>query len=383
MQEQIEFASAVLSALLSGEGALRYVRVAAYFGAFLLSLGAVLRSFPWRRTLRSYPALLLVYPYSLAALYYTWRLILTFFVEQNAAFAAHPDPPNLFIEAYVLVCDSAAGWWWSSQLLCFVTVACPVAFGEAARRGMSPRLALAYMVTAFLGAVSLAFPFLFAHLLLLPTLPLAKRRASAAPGWLWPLCVVAALVSIPLLPAALLSSHRPVFIVALAVVHGVLLVPFAHSALVGSGRPDSNPAAAPARAGRTAYLALAACVTALHLYATYNAIAQLRPNPTRRGGPPPPLMAAWAVVRGLAAAFWRNVCQTSISIDVVLSTGALLSYLLRGSEPTERSYVRRCCAITPLVGPAAVLALVAARRAGKEAQERVPAPPRKASRLTE
>ena len=53
------------------------------------------------------------------------------FTEQHAG---DPDPPNLFVEAYVLVCDAAAGWWWSSALLCWVTVACPVAHAEAARR---------------------------------------------------------------------------------------------------------------------------------------------------------------------------------------------------------------------------------------------------------
>ena len=140
------------------------------------------------------------------------------------------------------MCDSLAGWWWSSLLLCWVTVACPVAHAEASRRGLAVGSALAYVTVAFLGAVSLAFPLFLSHLLVLPRLPppRATRAAAAASGaprhaWLWPACTLAALLSIVALP---LSVHnaRPVFIAALACLHVVLAVPFAAQSAAATGR---------------------------------------------------------------------------------------------------------------------------------------------------
>ena len=136
--------SNVAEALLAGEGYGTHVRTAAYFALFLGSLGYVLFSFPWAAACRRQPALLAAPALSLAALLATWRLILRFFVESHGA-ATGADSPNLFVEAYVLVCDDRAGWWWSHLLLTWVSVACPLVAREVARRAMSPPLALAYL----------------------------------------------------------------------------------------------------------------------------------------------------------------------------------------------------------------------------------------------
>ena len=133
MPDDVLRASRVAAAVLSGEGVLTHVRTAAYFTAFLGCLIEIIARFPWRRAWRQAPALLLALPYSLGALLVTWRLILLFFVEHQERYSSHPDPPNLFVEAYALVADAPAGWWWSQLLLGWVLVACPL----AAREGLS------------------------------------------------------------------------------------------------------------------------------------------------------------------------------------------------------------------------------------------------------
>ena len=101
----------VTGALTSGEGVMTHVRTLGYFTAFLGSLGTVLAHFPWSAAWRERPLLLSSVPFSLSALFATWRLILAFMVAFQATFASHPDPPNLFVEAYALVCDAARMLW--------------------------------------------------------------------------------------------------------------------------------------------------------------------------------------------------------------------------------------------------------------------------------
>ena len=91
---------AVAAALTSGDGYGTHIRTSIYFLAFLGALGAVLCAFPWRVLFARRPLVLLLAPsLSLTALLLTWRLILIFFVSFTTRHAAHPDPPNLFVEA--------------------------------------------------------------------------------------------------------------------------------------------------------------------------------------------------------------------------------------------------------------------------------------------
>ena len=196
--------SSVRSAFFRDDDTLgSWIRTTLYFCAFIGALASALFSFPWSTLIRRRSPLVILAPaFSLAALLMTWRLILMFFVDFTLRHASHPDPPNLFVEAYVLVVDSWPGWLWSCTLLCWVAVACPVAHTEACRRGMPARTALAYIILAFLGAVSLAFPLFFAHLLVLPRKPTSVSRATPAAinasrgnRWLWPACTIAAVLS--------------------------------------------------------------------------------------------------------------------------------------------------------------------------------------------
>ena len=231
--------SSISAAFLAGDGYGTHVRTALYFSAFLGCLAAVLHSFPWGAA-RQRGLLLLSLPYACTSLICTWRLILLFFVGHTQCFAGHADPPNLFVEAYALVCDSPAGWWWSSTLLLWVAVACPLAHFEAVRRGMPASVAVAYIVVAFLGAVSVAFPLLFSHLMLLqPQSPSSRvifsspsgdrargqayirdRRSAPSSAWpaslvlegwelrWWAVCDAAALLSVCVLPSSVLSARR-------------------------------------------------------------------------------------------------------------------------------------------------------------------------------
>lgn len=293
---ELTFAN-VGAALFAGDGIGTHVRTATYFACFLGCLAYVLRRFPWGSAT-------IVVPYSMAALAYTWRLILIFFVEHTQRFTGHPDPPNLFVEAYVLVCDSAAGWWWSSVLLLWVTIACPMAHAEAIRRGMPMQTFLAYVVVAFLGAVSLAFPLLLMHLLKLPpvTAAPAARTRTAEVWWAWPTCVAAALVSIALLPWSVHAS-RPVFIVALAVVHFVLVLPPAQAAMC---------ARSPALLGASAYRLLAVLAAALQLSATVATTLELRKEIAHR----------WALAR-----------QQRLHVCTLLAR--LVSVLLQADAPAR------------------------------------------------
>lgn len=311
--------ASVAEALFSGD-AMSHVRTAAYFASFLGCLFIVLHQFPWRSRAA------LVMPYSLAALVCTWRLILLFFVEHTQRYAAHPDPPNLFVEAYVLVCDAPAGWWWTNILLVWVTVACPMVHAEATRRGMPPSVVLAYIIVAFLGAVSLAFPPLLAHLLTLPTTPRKTGKtslaaaAAAAAGvnaaadvnalW-WPVCIGASLLSIVVLPCSVALS-RPIFILALVIVHVVLALPFMPIA-TRSPKDGNSPSDDISVLGARGYRLLAFTSAVLHVGSTAAAALSLG---IATSAPMDVGSRLWELLGLLRAAFNRNVCVQPQSDDL-------------------------------------------------------------------
>ena len=314
--------SSVAEALFSGD-AMSHVRTAAYFASFLGCLFIVLHHFPWRSRAA------LVMPYSLAALVCTWRLILLFFVEHTQRYAVHPDPPNLFVEAYVLVCDAPAGWWWTNILLLWVTVACPMVHAEATRRGMPPSVVLAYIIVAFLGAVSLAFPLLLAHLLTLPTTPRKTSPAAAAAAdagvnaiW-WPACIIASLLSIGALPCSV-SLSRPIFILALVIVHVVLALPFMRAA-----RAPRSPSEYTSVLGARGYRLLAFTSALLHAGSTVMAALSLgdaTSAPMHAGSTVTAALSLgdatsapsdvgsrlWELIGLLGASFHRNVCAAYV-----------------------------------------------------------------------
>lgn len=369
----------VYAALTSGEGYLTHVRTALYFALFLGALSGVLRSFPWCRLARTQPLVAVAAPpFALVALVLTWRLILLFFVDFTSRHAGHPDPPNLFVEAYVLVCDDPAGWWWSQALLCWVAVACPLAHAEASRRRLSATVTLAYISVAFLGAVSLSFPLLFSHLLAPPlpppsSTPTRSRHAllvHSPPSWnawLWPACVTLALVSTAALPLTATDERsRPLFISALAIVHSVLALPFLAAMHDKPAVQAEAPRTSAAGLSPTGLWLLAAACAAMHAWATATALDSLLPTASTLSADPPAAVAD--VLTRLVGAASRNVCQQSIAIDACLSTFTGTVFMIASSRGAVELWdALTCVVLTPLIGPGAALAVFSARRAERYA----------------
>ena len=221
--------------------------------------------------------------------------------------------------------------------------------------GPCPSPRAAYVVVAFLGAVSLSFPLYLAHLYLLAPAP--PTAQPSAPSRLWPACVGLSLAAVVALPASVQAS-RPIFITALAVEHIVLLLPFIAAACAGApGADESEPSAhgktaappsgrarhAASKRVRAGYQLLALAVVTLHLRASLDAIGEL----ARRGGGP----SEW--LGWLLEASYRNECQASIAIDAALASVAGGCYMV--ATGGWRSALL-CCA-APLISPAACLAL--------------------------
>ena len=360
------------------------LRSATYFSLVALSFCAVFVSFPWRAALRFHPLLpVMAWAFALSQLYFTWRLILIFFVDFTVRYADHPDPPNLFVEAYALVCNSAAGWWWTNNLLCWVAVACPVLYAAAIARGVTARASFSYVTLAFLGAVSVAFPLFLIHILVLPPSPLpppsqpppsrqspsksAPRPILTSPvpmpragsGRLWVLCTLTALASTIALPLSLHTS-RPIFIIALGLLHIVLAIPYAAAALLGIRAAPLSPT----------QLRVLACATALlHAVAT---AAAMRWD-LRIASPYASLLSLAALgelMAGALRAAGRNVCQASVAIDALGAALASTAFTLLatvGRRAGQSSAVAFPVAapadafvlgiVSPLIGPGAAFAL--------------------------
>ena len=143
--------------------------------------------------------------------------------------------------------------------------------------------------------------------------------------------------------------------------HFVLLVPF------GAPPPTATKSRATVSGGLTAaaYGLLALLCFLLHTRATAAAYSELLT--TLPSGSPPPAFATFA--SALLASTWRNVCQLSISIDVVLASVAGAFFVV---ERSGRQGLLLCAA-APLISPAAALALHEALTEARRAQ-----PPAKA-----
>ena len=375
-------AAEIVAALASG-GIASQLRTLAYFAIFGASLVTIIVRFPYRaafaRLVGRPPVrarlILLALPYAAFALYHTWRLILRFFVAHTQKYAYHPDPPNLFVEAYVEVSDSAVGWWWSQTLLCWVVAACPLVQRAAVQRGLGPWLVLAHVVAAFAGAVSLAFPLLFAQLLLAPPPPPHPHPPGrAAPRhvapWVWPACSLVSLASV-LAVRASVGGPRVVFIAALAAVHVLLVAPFALACRAPpppAGRPVLPPP--PSRAAFL-FFVLGLLCWAAHIHASgdaFHALLKLvrRPTMSDASGAKEANDAETAsfLLSALFQAARRNDCQLSIAIDAALAAVAGSAYVLCAASPRWSSgMVLFLVWVSPATGPAATLALWAAGEA--------------------
>eukprot|EP00301_Raphidiophrys_heterophryoidea_P004905 c12097_g2_i2.p1 GENE.c12097_g2_i2~~c12097_g2_i2.p1 ORF type:complete len:502 (+),score=130.19 c12097_g2_i2:642-2147(+) len=222
-----------------------------YFVAFLSCLATVIANFPITLGLAYLPSSLLSVPFSFTALLITWYHIFSFFCNNytasNEASSAISNK-NMFIEAYANVV-SMPGWAWASQLLLFVVSACVFFTTTTAttsiNRFIKPQVQLAYILTAFLGAVSLAFPLFLAHIAILrasgivnapntlthaSTKPVAETSLATSHVMLlrcWWVCAAIAIYCTIALPFTVESrDESPLFAVFLITLHVVLVIPF-------------------------------------------------------------------------------------------------------------------------------------------------------------
>jgi len=308
-----------------------YGLVLAYFAALLLGVTTSLISWPWRKSLSSRPSHLIVVACSLLAWLVTWRLIFAFFIEFANRYSNDQESPNMFVEAYAMVTDNFKGWIWSSQLLLWVVPGIIFLYVESKRRSISSTLAMAWISSAFLGAVSLGFPLAFSHLNLSSCS--FQKNVSGLELFMLVIVSVCALWSVHVMPISLMESRRDEFTFALIVLHLILVVPFLLRGLVGMGKNNNNnnnsvteklPSLALTLSdfnsrfgpGVLFFLVGIACFT-LH-----------KINLNRAQDPD-----VWNLIFTDHEP-WRNSCQSSIDFDVLftsLLTALLMVFEMRGS----------------------------------------------------
>jgi hypothetical protein len=297
-------------------------------------------------------------PLAATALYVCWGHILAFMarVAKDKGCGPGLSPAELlgcstpawqsfdvFVQAYVDVSSPALGWASSAQLLLFVLSGCSFLHCECARLRVSRAVALAYVLVGFLGAISLAFPLLFAHLAALRSAtPRAQQLLRVAPSRTLLACGLAAMLGVVVLPLTHRSHRASAYRFALMLVHVVLAVP----ALLG--RPAPEPAAAGAAAHRRAalrlalwYAFLAGASLILHAHNVARAVLEL-PEAAQPGWWGPHQLAA--VLRQLVLGPWQlSECQQSISYDVLFTTVAAQTFMA-----TQGAWT--LAALAPLLG---------------------------------
>lgn len=310
------------------------LRVGSYFLVFGCSLATVLLRWPIWNQLSGQPRApkylgtsLLLAVLAFYAFYVTWDLILDFFNDEARLYANHPEQfaasNSTFVKAYVEVTEDAAGWWWSSQLLLWVIPGCVFLQTQSRifHRELPWSSSLAYTATGFLGAISLSFPLFFAHVLHLKStsLPHQRNHQRMLVSPLQLACCLIAVVSVAILPFAVHGNYQ-VYVVALSLLHVVLAVPSIAGLALSTTRTQqlknividgTSSWGVPLEQfyGWTA----GACMT-MHFINTCSVIAAQ-------------CSTIWDVPGVLMVGGWRNVCQSSISFDVVFTTLAMFLFV--------------------------------------------------------
>jgi hypothetical protein len=266
----------------------------------------------------------------------TWTEIIRFIYEDVAIFGgssaywlAHS---KVFVRAYLAVTDTAAGWWWSCQLLVFVAPLMVFFRVHALRHPGIP--VLAYALLGFLGAISLATPLFLLEVALrshTPAAPAAVAAGSAkgAPAmpsytaWALGLSMVCSLL-LPTAVAIIDEATEFPYKVLLITLHDALIVA---AVPIGWRLTESSAAAAqPATAsGLTLFAAAAgALAVASHLLNTAEIVRDLFVSPAAMGVVTPADLQDAVVGGGFPV---LNPCQASISTDVVGTMLTIAMYI--------------------------------------------------------
>jgi len=296
---------------------------------------------------------MLALPLAATSLYICWGAIFGFMMEvsRNKGCGKGESPVELmrcntpewkefdvFVQAYVDVSNNAVGWASSSQLLMFVLSGCTFLHMECARLGVSRLIATAYVLVGFLGAISLAFPLLFAHLY-----SLAREKQTMVPCLTFSIGLsnLLALCGVLLLPLTCETHRRTIFTWALMLVHFVLGMP----CIVGRPTCISCGSATARRESIKLgffYIFLAGLSLAVHLSNVFRAGLQLSlENPSSN--------FLWLAEEIVFGPFRNSLCQFSISFDVVFTSIAAMAYMV-GTEPKLGSLLALA---TPFISVAA------------------------------
>lgn len=266
----------------------------------------------------------------------TWTEIVRFIYEDIAVFGgssaywlAHS---KVFVRAYLAVTDTAAGWWWSCQLLVFVAPLMLFFRVHALRHPGIP--VLAYALLGFLGAISLATPLFLLEVALrshTPAMDGAAVLGSAKGAPSMPSYTACAL-GLSMVCSLLLPTAVAIIDEATEFPYKVLLITL-HDALIIAAVPigwrltDSSSAAAvqPATSGLVLFTAAAgALAVASHLLNTAEIVRDLFVSPAAMGVVTPTDVQASVVGGGFPL---LNPCQASISTDVIGTTLTVAMYI--------------------------------------------------------
>jgi hypothetical protein len=162
-------------------------------------------------------------------LYFTWKFIIDWtiadFTRTGLTFdqwmSGTGSGENILVAAYKEVTSPAANWWWSAQLLMWVSSGSLFLAAESPRS--APVGAYAYACLGFFGAICAAFTLFYAQLLLNPRTSGSPLQASprSAPGVFMHLIIISGLSAVVFLPRLTGFQYE----VDLALVHLILATP--------------------------------------------------------------------------------------------------------------------------------------------------------------
>jgi hypothetical protein len=201
-------------------------------------------------------------------------------------------------------------------------------------------LSVSYLVLGFLGAISLSFPLLFAHVSWFasdssrPRAPSSELQCATFTVVLCQLLATGAIVALPYTVHG--EELRSAYIVALLLLHGVLALPSIAGRCITGGKGTTGSKGGVVDV-TTLYWLLSGVAATVHFHNWIHVLGRHH-------------LDGFAAVAELFAAGWSNSCQTSISFDVVFTHFATALFMV------EQGGARGVAlAALSLVGSAAVV----------------------------
>lgn len=229
---------------------------------------------------------------------------------------------DVFVQAYAEVTDTVIGWASSCQLLLFVLSGCTFLHLECSRLNLGASVAVCYVCVGFLGAISLAFPLLFADLCV-TSLREKQRKGSAStpkvvnvtPALL--VCNIVAVCAVILLQLSLETRRSTVYTYALLLVHFILALPcfMGRPKVVEQASGSSSDAMGHRLSVIMTYVLIGGMSLSLHVRNVFEALILIDKE-------------GWSVPEAIFQGVFKSDCQLSISYDVIFTSIAAMGYML-------------------------------------------------------